>query len=440
MTTKSEIWDQIKRNIGTHIPKSEIETWLSQASLLEVNSKLAVIQVPNKFVAAWLSENYGEPIGQLLSNLLGRRPAIQFSYRSPSNQLREKTERTAKSSSTSFPSGLDPSRTFSAFLKARFNGLAFSSALEVAKNPSNKYNPLYIFSKWSVGKTHLLHAIGNEAIKNNPDNKAVYLSAQKIIDHFDRTFLGSNTGFWGKERPPRFLLLDDIQTVVAGCKSQEELLSLCTQFLESKRQLVVSASVPPSQIKNLLPQLRSRLEWGLITEIKAPDQETKMKLIHQRARQQGIQFQEDATFFLASSNNDLKNLVKQIKKIEGHTTLYGKKMDISVVQSILEDKRYTQIGPEDIQKITAKYFQISTSDLVSRKKTRNISYPRQVAIFLTRNYTDMSLKEIGKAFGNKHHSSIIYSIKSIEEHIRSKTNVIHDINRLRGYLSNAQPV
>ena len=334
------------------------------------------------------------------------------------------------------PPGLNPSCTFSDFVTARSNGLACSSALDVAKNPSCKYNPLYIFSKWSLGKTHLLHAIGNEAMRNDPDEKAVYLSAENIIARFEKTAPNRISGFWGKEKPPRFLLLDDIQTVASNGDSQKDLLSLCTQFLESKRQLVVAASAPPSQIKNLLPQLRSRLEWGLITEIKVPDQETKIKVIHQKAKQQGIQFQEDATFFLANSTNNLKNLIQQIEKIKKHASLYGGKMDISIVQSILENKLRTHIGPEHIQEITAKYFQISPSDLLSRKKERKFSHPRQVAIFLTRKYTDMSLKEIGKAFGNKHHSSIIYSIKSIEEKMKLKREVISDISKLRGFIYN----
>jgi chromosomal replication initiator protein len=436
MTTKNEIWDQIKRNIGTHIPKSDFETWLSQASLLEVNSKLAVIEVPNKFVAAWMSENYSQHIGQLLNNLVGISPAIRFSYQTTEKRIREKKKLDPPSSKTGFPLGLDPSRTFSGFITARSNGLACSSALEVANNPSYKYNPLYIFSKWSSGKTHLLHAIGNEAMKNNPDKNAVYLSAKNMIDPSENSFTDLTNGLWGEARPPGFLLIDDIHTMATHNKPQKELLSLCTQFLESKRQLVVAASAPPSQIKDLLPQLRSRLEWGLITEIKAPDQKTKMKVIHQKAKQQGIQFQEDATFFLASSTNDMKKLVQQIEKIKLHTSLYGKKMDISVVQSILKDKLHTQIGPEDIQKITAKYFQIPASDLLSRNKARKISYPRQVAIFLTRKHTDMSLKEIGRAFGNKHHSSIIYSINSIEENLKTEKEVINDINKLRVYLLN----
>jgi chromosomal replication initiator protein len=436
MTTKNEIWRQIKRNIENDIPKSEFKTWLSQTSLLEISSELAVIEVPNKFVAAWLSENYSEPIRLLLRNIVGAQPAIRFSYRTLRSQTKEKKKRLPQRSKSSFPLGLDPSRTFSHFIKARSNGLACSSALDVAINPSTKYNPLYIYSKRSLGKTHLLHAIGNEAMKKDPDKKALYLSAEKILSKFEKSTPDRVNHFWGEEIPPSFLLLDDIQAIASHANTQQELLSLCNLFLESKRQLVVAASAPPSQIKNLLPQLRSRLEWGLIAEIKVPDQETKMKMVHQKAKQRGLQFREDAQFFLASSTNDLKNLVRQIEKIKIHAPLYGNKMDISIVQSILENKLQIQMGPEHIQEITAKYFQISPSDLLSGKKERKISYPRQVAIFLTRKYTDMSLKEIGRAFGNKHHSSIIYSINSIEENIKSKISVINDINKLRGFISN----
>ncbi len=437
MTTKNEIWSKIKQNIKDDIPNSEFKTWLSQTSLLEISSELAVIEVPNKFVAAWLSENYCEPIRLLLQDIAGAQPAIRFSYRTLRSKTKEKKNRIPQRSKTSFPLGLDPSRTFSDFIKARSNGLACSSALDVANNPSSKYNPLYIYSKWSLGKTHLLHAIGNEAMKKDPDKKAVYLSAEKIISKFEKTTPDRINGFWGKEIPPRFLLLDDIQTIASRDKTQKELLSLCSLFLESKRQLVVAASAPPSQIRNLLPQLRSRLEGGLITEIKVPNQETKMKVVHQKAKQQGLQFREDALFFLASSTNDLKNLVRQIEKIKIHAPIYGNTMDISIVQSILENKINIQIGPEHIQEITAKYFQISPLDLLSRKKDRKSSYPRQVAIFLTRKYTDMSLKEIGRAFGNKHHSSIIYSINRIEKHIKSNISVINDINKLKGFISNS---
>ncbi|EFK09520.1 putative chromosomal replication initiator protein DnaA, partial [delta proteobacterium NaphS2] len=313
---------------------------------------------------------------------------------------------------------------------------ACSSALEVANNPVSKYNPLYIYSKWSSGKTHLLQAIGNEAMKGASHKKAIYLSAENIISRFDKIIAEKSTSFWGKEKPPRFLLLDDFDTVASNKSSQKELLSLCTQFLESKRQLVVAASVPPNQIRNLLPQLRSRLEWGLITEIKTPDQKTKMKLVHQKTKQKGIQFQADATFFLASTTNDLKNLVHQIDKIKIHASLYGNNMDISIVQSILGNERSARINPEHIQDITAKYFGISPSDLLSRNRQRKISYPRQIAIFLTRKYTDLSLEEIGKAFGNKHHSSIIYSINSIEKDLKSKIEVIEDINKIRGFILN----
>ena len=436
MTTKKEIWDQIKRNIKDDIPKSEFKTWLLQTSLLEISPKLAVIEAPNKFVAAWLSDNYSELILRLLQEHVHSHPAIQFSYRTPKNKKSGKKKNIGQKSKTSFSQGLNPSQTFSGFIRARSNELACSSALDVANNPSYKYNPLYIFSKWSLGKTHLLHAIGNEAMKKYPEKKAVYLSAERIVSQSERTSPEPFRYFWEEEKPPQFLLLDDIQAVASHQKSQKELLSLCSIFLESKRQLVVAATAPPSQIKNLFPQLRSRLEWGLITEIKTPDQKTKMKVINQKAKQENIQFPEDARFFLASSTNDLKKLVNQVQIIKAQARHYGNKVDISTVQSILEKRLHAQMGPKHIQEITAKYFQILPSDILSQKKERKFSYPRQVAIFLTRKFTDISLKEIGRAFGNKHHSSIIYSINNIEKNMKCKIDILDDINHLKTIILN----
>ena len=437
MITKNEIWDQIKENIKGDIPKSEFKTWLSQTSLLEISSELAVIEVPNKFIAAWLSDNYSDRIKRLLQDHVRTHPAIQFSYQTLNTRKTGKKKSVNKRSKASFPHGLNPSHTFSDFVKAGSNGLACSSALDVVNNPFCKYNPLYIFSKQSLGKTHLLHAIGNEIIKRDREKKATYLSAERVISQFEKLVPDIFKCFWEEGKPPQILLLDDIQTVANHQESQKGLLSLCSFFLESNRQLVVAATAPPNQIKNLLPQLRSRLEWGLITEIKAPSQKTKMKVINQKAKHEGIQFPEDAQFLLASSTNDFKNLVNQVKKIKAHVNLYGTKTNVFTVQSILENKPHFHIRPERIQEITAKYFQISTSDLLSRKKERKISYPRQVAIFLTRKYTDMSLKEIGTAFGNKHHSSIIYSINNIEKSIKSKIEIINDINKLKAFLSNS---
>ena len=388
MTTKNEIWDQIKQSIRGNIPKSAFKTWFSETALLEITPEMALVEVPNKFIASWLSENYIENMRQLLGDVIGTRPAIRFSYGTPRKGKIEREKRIRRSSKTSYPSGLDPSRTFSDFITARSNKRAFSSALDVAINPSYKYNPLYIFSKRSSGKTHLLHAIGNEAMRKNPDNEAVYLSAENAISKVEKTSPDEISRFWGKEKTPRFLLLDDIQAVVSHGSAQKKLLSLCNQFLEAKRQLVIAASASPNQIRNVMPQLRSCLEWGLITEMMAPDQEMKMKIVRRKAKQYGIQLQEDAAFFLANSTNDLNTLVRWVQELKTRVSIPGNKIDMFIVQSILKNNPRTQtIGPQRIQEITAKYFKLSPDDLLSQKKERKISYPRQLAIFLTRDYT-----------------------------------------------------
>ena len=439
MTTKNDIWDHIKKNIRSGIPKSEFKTWLSQTSLSEITPELAVIEVPNKFVAAWLSDNYTDRIHELLKDHFSAEPTIRFSYPLPSTALGLGRKKNTPKALNIFSNNLNPAYSFSEFVTSGCNDLACSSAFNVARNPFNKYNPLYIYGKWSCGKTHLLHAIGNEAIKNQPAHEILYLPAQEIISHFEKgQMTEARKKFWTQDRPPRFLLLDDIHMLASSMKSQEELLSLCSYFLHSSRQLVVASSAAPSQIENFVPELRSRLEWGLITEITRPDQKTKMRIIQKKGEELQLNFPEDVSFFLASSSNDLKRLTGFIKKIKSRAELYENKLDISTVQAILKDNTRKPINPEMIQNITAKYFEIDRSDLLSQKRLKKFSYPRQAAIYLCRKLTDMSLKEIGKAFGNKHHSSVIYAVNNMEHQLKSNIEVLNDMNRLRLFLSSDQ--
>ncbi len=234
MIKKNEIWDQIKENIKGDIPKSEFKTWLSQTSLLEISSELAVIEVPNKFIAAWLSDNYSDRIRRLLQDHVRTHPAIQFAYQTLNNRKAGKKKSVGKGSKAFLPHGLNPSHTFSDFIKARSNGLACSSALDVASNPFCNYNPLYIFSKQSLGKTHLLHAIGNEVIKKDREKKTIYLSAERVVSQFKKLAPDIFKCFWEEGKPPQFLLIDDIEAVVNHQESQKGLLSLCNFFLGIK--------------------------------------------------------------------------------------------------------------------------------------------------------------------------------------------------------------
>ena len=441
MTIKNYIWDQIKSDFKSGIPKPEFKTWLSQASLKEIDQDHAIIEVPNKFVARWLQDNYIDQIQTVFRKNLKTLPEISFTSTAPSDKKDLPKKKAPRSSGTNVFQGLNPLSTFGSFVTANSNRLAYSSALDVADGPSNNYNPLYIFSEFSLGKTHLLNAIGNLVIKNNPFADVMYLSTYRFISDFlspDNTTRADHV--WEKGSSPDFLLIDDLHLIAEHKRPQGEFLALCSSFLESDKQLAIAATYPPSKIPNLLPQLRSRLEWGLITEINAPSQKTKMKIIKKSAKQKDLVLSDNVVFFLASATDNLKTLIKYLVKLQAYASFYKRPIDISVIDSIIKKKNHpvSDIDLHQIQRVTAKYFNIALSDLLSNKKGKTFSYPRQVAMYLSKKLTSYSLREIGNAFGNKHHSTVIYTVKRVEKRKSQNKGILNDINAIQMLIAQKQ--
>jgi len=441
MTIKNYIWDQIKRDFKSGIPEPEFETWLSRVSLKKIDQDQAIIEVPNQFVARWLQDHYIDQIQTVFRKNLKTLPKIRFTTTASSKQTGLAKKKAHADSGTSVFQGINPMSTFSSFVTASSNRLAYSSALHVAEGPSNNYNPLYIFSELSLGKTHLLNAIGNLVIKKDPFANIIYLST----DRFVRDFLSSDNTiradhFWEREGCPDFLLIDNLQMIAEHKKPQEEFLALCSSFLESDKQLAIAATSPPGKIPNLLPQLRSRLEWGLITEINTPSQRTKMKIIKNSAKQKDLTLSDNVIFFLANATDNLKTLNKYLVKLDAYASPYKRPIDISVVDSIIKKKNHpvSDINLRQIQRVTAKYFNIALRDLLSSKREKTFSYPRQVAIYLSKKLTSYSLKEIGNAFGNKHHSTIIYAVKRIEQGKSQNKGTLNDINTIQMLITRTQ--
>ena len=437
MQKKKEIWDRLTTFLQSQIPESEFKTWFAHTTLNKIGPEFAEIGVPNKFIASWLYENYVSQIQKYFNRNLNLSPQIRFSYGRPSSQrfVNIIGYKLPQEPITNLHHQLNPSLTFRSFITAKSNRFAYSSALEIANKPAHQYNPLYIFSKLSFGKTHLLNAIANHIITNNPLVKVRYESADQFSTDFSLASRNQNlTDFRQYHRNLDFFILDDIHMLSGRKTLQAEITSLFNLFFESKKQIVVAGSSPPSQIHSLIPQLRSRMEGGLLTEIKAPDQKTKLKIIKKRSKDRNLQVPEDVAFFLANSTNDLKTVMKYIVNLEIYSSLYQRKIDMSTVKSIINKKQSHKTSLIEIQKLTAEYFNISLSDLLSNEKRRRFSYPRQVAMYLSRKLTDFSFKEIGKAFGNKDHSTVIYAVKRIEKDKDIRTDVFDDINRLQSFL------
>jgi chromosomal replication initiator protein len=327
--------------------------------------------------------------------------------------------------------------TIGDFVTANSNRLAYSSAVSVAHDPAINYNPLYIFSELSLGKTHILNAIGNLVLQNNPCANILYVSADRFVNEFSSMTEDQETDrFWEREKGPDFLLLDDIHLIAPHPKAQAELLALCSSFVDSGRQLVVTATQPPGQIPNLLPQLRSRLEWGLIAEIHPPGQRTKVKIIKKMAKNEKLILPDDVAFYLANTTDNMNRLIHYVGRLKEESSTHKRPIDISTAESIINGAYpLNYIDINHIQGVTAKYFNISLSDLLSDKRGRAFSYPRQIAIYLSKKLTSLSLKEIGREFGNKHHSTVIYAENRIQKAKTQNKGIFRDIENIQRLIS-----
>jgi chromosomal replication initiator protein len=433
---KKNIWNQVTAHLKTSISKSEINTWFSSASLFEITKDLALIEVPNKFIATWLSENYMDQIRKSFYDTIHYLPEIHFTHRGLKSGREIHHFKTEKISGVRKNNQLNQIFNFDNFVTAKCNRLAFSSASDVANKPAQNYNPLFMFSSLSSGKTHLMNAIGNQAVRNNPSVNVKYVS----IDQFSMDFsLASKnrklSRFRNNYRDGDFLLLDDFHQIAGRNKLQKELVSIFNHYYESKKQIVAAAKSPPGHIKGLQPELRSRFEWGLLVELQVPDSNTRMKIVKQTAKSEKLTIPDDVAFFLSNATDDLKALRRYIVSLGVYSSLNNREINISTVKAVIKSKQAHAINIKDIQKLTADNFNISLNDLLSTKKTYKFSYPRHVAMYLSRKLTGLSFKQIAKEFGNKDHSTIIYAVKRIEKDKEQKGSVKKDLNKLQNLLS-----
>ncbi len=433
MPTKNDTWKIITKQLKREIPQSEFNTWFSNTSIKELDTSLVVIEVPNKFVARWLNDHYLIKIRTCFKDYLKYPPEINFCYegqeKSPAPGSGGKDDRT-------FSHLVNPNMRFDNFIVSNSNRFAYFSAMEVVKNPATLYNPLYVFSKLSLGKTHLLNAVVNHLAEIDPFKKVKYVSFERYytdlsiakknnaLDEFRRGYFDLD-----------FFLIDDIDHISGRDKSQEELINLFNYFYKLNKQIIISGKTSPGQIVNLMPHFRSRLEWGLLTEIEIPDLEMKTEFLRQKMKDEDLYLPEDVIFFLSNSTNELKGISNYIVTLKTYASLYQHEIDISTVKSIIKNKPPNRITIKDIQKATAEYFNISLSDLLSDKKNRKFSYPRQIAVYLSRKLTKLSYKGIGRSFGNKDHSTIIYAVNRIDSSKNNNQSILNDINRIQNFFS-----
>jgi len=294
---------------------------------------------------------------------------------------------------------------------------------------------LYLYCVSGLGKTHLLHAIGNHRLKKNPRCRLRYLSSDAFSSDFTYSIKNDRLVHFRSELSNLDLLLfDDIHHLANREKTQEEFLSIFNALYSQKQQLVVTGDSAPNKLRNINPELKSRLGWGLLADIDDPDQALKISIIQKKAAEDNLSLAEDVVFFLSNSSGDIKNLLKNMIRVQTFASLSDEPVTISTVRTLMRDRNRSEITLEDIMTTTAGYFNISMSDLLSNKKNRIYSYPRQLAMYLARKFTNLSFKEIGNSFNHKDHSTVIHALRKVEKEKDEKKDVPKDLSKIESLL------
>jgi chromosomal replication initiator protein len=412
--------------------KGEFKTWFSRTSLKRFDPEVVVLGVPNKFVATWLNDNYLIDIKKSFKKIAKISPSIHFSF---DHGAIEKEPREVEKSEAYLKRRLNPSMTFENFVTGECNRFAWSTAQEVAEKRTEEYNLLYIYCMNGLGKTHLLHAIGNHRLKKNPRCRLRYLSSDAFSSDFTYSIKNDRLDDFRSELSNLDLLLfDDIHHLANREKTQEEFLSIFNALYSQKKQLVITGDSAPNKLRNINPELKSRLGWGLLSDIDDPDQTLKISVIQKKAVEDNLSLAEDVVFFLSNSSTDIKNLMKNMVRVQTFASLSSEPVTISTVRTLMRDRNRSEISLEDIMNTTAGYFNISMSDLLSNKKNRVYSYPRQLAMYLARKLTNLSFKEIGNSFNHKDHSTVIHALRKVEKQKDENKDVQKDLSKIESLL------
>jgi chromosomal replication initiator protein len=437
------IWDLVLSRIEGQVGQHSFSTWFKPTSLLNDRGNSLSIRVPNPLFVEWLPKHYSVVLAEALREVGrsdarlvfvpdGRGTADDTRVAAPAPELDTATESQAEFSHTpevqeaDAPAeppragGLIPRYTFDSFIVGPSNQFANAACRAVAETPSRSYNPLFIHGGVGLGKTHLMHAIGHYVVQHHPRLSLLYISSERFMNEminavrFDRIL-----DFRSRYRSVDVLLVDDIQFVSGKEGTQNEFFHTFNALHDAQKQIVISSDRPPHEIPALEERLRSRFEWGLIADINPPDIETKAAILKKKAEGEAVPLPDNVAMYMASRiKSNIRELEGSLIRLIAYASLTSKPLTIELAQDVLKnvlDHDEKAVTIEQIQKFVADYYQLKLNELKSRNNSKSVAMPRQVAMYLCKTLTHASLPEIGRSFGGKHHSTVIHSIKKVEE-------------------------
>jgi chromosomal replication initiator protein len=447
LSAESTLWSQCLRVLQAELPEQQFNTWIRPLQAEDDGSVLRLL-APNRFVVDWLQQHHLQRILQLIEEAGGgtelqieigsRSPPISAGSERLSGGGQRPTPRPIQGSShPPVASRLNPVFTFERFVEGKSNQLARAAASQISENPGLSYNPLFIYGGVGLGKTHLMHAVGNAMLKTNPNARVSYIHSERFVGDMVKG-LQHNTisEFKRSYRSLDALLIDDIQFFAGKERSQEEFFHTFNALLEGQRQIILTCDRYPKEVAGLEERLKSRFGWGLTVAIEPPELETSVAILMSKAEADGIALPEEVAFFIAKRiRSNVRELEGALRRVIATYRFTGRTIDLEFAKEALRDLLALQdrlVSIENIQKTVAEYFKIRIGDLLSKKRTRSIARPRQFGMALAKELTNHSLPEIGDAFGGRDHTTVLHGCRRIASLRESEKRVDDDyLNLLR---------
>lgn len=422
-----EAWTKTIEALELKVGRQTFDLWFRPLKLLKIHDEQIVLEVPNKFFKEWIEDHYPGIISDTVHQFVKKQIPVEYKFFERKEEAvfkkietRRESRRAKLASRGIF---LSPKFTFDTFVIGASNQFAHAASRAVADAPGKAYNPLFIYGGVGLGKTHLMNAIGNKIIDNHPNIKMMYAPAEQFTNEFVYSMRNDKMDeFKSKYRGLDVLIIDDIQFIAGKSGTQEEMFHTFNALYDTHKQIIFSSDRPPKDISPITERLRSRFGMGLIADIQIPDVETKMAILGKKSEMEGLELPEDVSFYLASKiKSNIRDLEACMIRLGAHSSLTGKEITIEMAKNVLKDLIHDEekaLTVEYVQKIVCEYFGLRVQDIKAKKRTRDIAFPRQVAMYLSKFLTDSSLSEIGKGFGGKDHSTVIHACKLIDARMK----------------------
>jgi chromosomal replication initiator protein len=428
------LWKSCLRRLERELPDQQLNTWIRPLQA-EEDAETVRLLAPNRFVLDWVRDHFAERIREMLSAARPEQPPRLVLEIGSSGRLRPAApsapRREQKAPAKPSESNLNPNFTFDAFVEGKSNQLARAASMQVVENPGGAYNPLFIYGGVGLGKTHLMHAVGNQMLRLRPDARVLYLHSERFVGDMVKALQHNAINEFKRHyRSVDALLIDDIQFFAGKERSQEEFFHTFNALLEGHQQVIMTCDRYPKEVTGLEERLKSRFGWGLTVAIEPPELETRVAILMSKAIKEGIELPADVAFFVAKRiRSNIRELEGALRRVIANAHFTGQAITVDFTKEALRDLLALQdklVTIENIQKMVAEYYKIRVADLHSKRRTRSITRPRQIAMALSKELTNHSLPEIGDAFGGRDHTTVLHACRKVEELKEADTRIGDD--------------